>query len=100
MRGQPNGTLLFVAPTPMQLDSEKLAENGWTADLLATTSDKTWVMEVPKRSGAAPRPRGAEARAAAEARCARESRAPAEDRGVDADPRLRRGKGRGSPSNR
>ena len=48
MRGQPNGTLLFVAPTPMQLDSEKLAENGWTADLLATTSDKTWVMEVPK----------------------------------------------------
>jgi hypothetical protein len=46
MRGQPNGTLIFVAPTPMQLDAERLAEGGWSADQLATTSDKTWIAEA------------------------------------------------------
>lgn len=47
MRGQPNGTLLFVTPTCFTLDAERLAERRWTADLLVTTSDKSWVTNVP-----------------------------------------------------
>ncbi|MFN0206852.1 MAG: Gldg family protein [Planctomycetota bacterium] len=47
MRGQPNGTLLFVTPTCMSIDAERLSERRWTADLLVTTSDKTWVNPIP-----------------------------------------------------
>lgn len=47
MRGQPNGTLLFPAPTPMRIDAERVAELGFEADVLATSSDKTWIAELP-----------------------------------------------------
>jgi hypothetical protein len=47
MRGQPNGTLFFVTPTCMSLDAERLGEKRWSADLLATSSDKSWVHAIP-----------------------------------------------------
>ncbi|MFT7464783.1 MAG: hypothetical protein ACI9EF_003143, partial [Pseudohongiellaceae bacterium] len=37
-----NGNLLFEAPTPLAEDAEALAARGWTAEILATTSDRTW----------------------------------------------------------
>ncbi len=43
MRGMPNGTLLFETPTPFALDGEVLADKGWTPEVLATSSDGTWV---------------------------------------------------------
>jgi hypothetical protein len=42
-RGQPNGTLLFQAPTPLGLDGARLEALGLKPELLAATSDKTWV---------------------------------------------------------
>lgn len=53
-RNQPNGNLLFEAPTPLALDAESLQDRGWRAEVLATTSDKTWIQPVP----AAPIPFG------------------------------------------
>jgi hypothetical protein len=41
-----NGNLLFEAPTPLALDSKALAAWGWTAEILATTSDRTWSRPV------------------------------------------------------
>lgn len=49
MRGQPNGNLLFDTPTCMQTDAARLAERRWNADLLVTSSDKSWIM--PLRDG-------------------------------------------------
>ncbi|TAJ13707.1 MAG: hypothetical protein EPO68_13050 [Planctomycetota bacterium] len=45
--GQPNGTLLFDAPTPIALDGARIDALGWRAELLATTSDKTWTQPLP-----------------------------------------------------
>lgn len=47
MRGQPNGNLLFVTPTCITLDAERLRERRWQADLLVTSSDKSWVTPIP-----------------------------------------------------
>ncbi|MCI0589611.1 MAG: GldG family protein [Planctomycetes bacterium] len=47
-RNQPNGNLLFEVPTPFALDPEALEERGWRAEVLATSSDKSWVQPVPR----------------------------------------------------
>ncbi len=47
MNGMPNGTLLFEAPTPFALDADVLADQGWTPEALAHTSDGTWIEAVP-----------------------------------------------------
>ena len=48
-----NGNLLFEAPTPLAEDSEALAARGWSAEILATTSDRTWSRAVlPSYAGA------------------------------------------------
>lgn len=52
--GQPNGTLLFQAPTPIALDGARLEALGWRAELLATTSDKTWRQALAPAAGDAP----------------------------------------------
>jgi hypothetical protein len=52
-RNQPNGTLLFHAPTPLRLDADVLAELGYEARVHATTSDDTWLQPPPLD---APRP--------------------------------------------
>ncbi|MCB9896991.1 MAG: Gldg family protein [Planctomycetes bacterium] len=46
MAFEPNGTFVFVAPTPLQPDGERLSELGWTAETLASTSDGTWMLPV------------------------------------------------------
>ena len=46
--GQANGTLLFAAPTTFALDTARLRDRGWNAQVLATTSDlKTWTQAPP-----------------------------------------------------
>jgi hypothetical protein len=50
LRTQPNGNLLFLAPTPIALDGETLAERGWTAQVLAASSENTTVLPIPDRS--------------------------------------------------
>ncbi|MEM7306496.1 MAG: Gldg family protein [Planctomycetota bacterium] len=52
-RNQPNGTLLFHAPTPLRLQPDVLQELGYQARVHATTSDDTWLQEPPTD---APRP--------------------------------------------
>ncbi|MBI3819915.1 MAG: Gldg family protein [Planctomycetes bacterium] len=47
MRGRPNGTLYFMTPTVLTLDAQRLAEHRWSADLLVTSSDTSWVAPVP-----------------------------------------------------
>jgi len=47
--GQPNGTLLFRAPSPLVPEPARLAELGWSAELLATTSDQAWLVPEPPR---------------------------------------------------
>ena len=47
--GQPNGTLLFRAPSPLAPEPARLAELGWSAELLATTSDQAWLVPEPPR---------------------------------------------------
>jgi hypothetical protein len=47
-RNQPNGNLLFEVPTPFALDPEALEERGWQAEVLATSSDKSWVEPLPR----------------------------------------------------
>jgi hypothetical protein len=47
LRGQPNGNLLFLAPTPIALDGERLAERGWTPQVLITTSEQTAMEPLP-----------------------------------------------------
>lgn len=44
---QPNGTLLFRAPSAFVPRPARLAEIGWTAEVLATTSDGTWLVPDP-----------------------------------------------------
>jgi len=46
-RGQPNGHLLFSVPTPFRLDAGRLAARGFTAELLASSSDATWIVPQP-----------------------------------------------------
>ena len=47
LRNEPSGNFLFLAPTPMALDGELLAEKGWTPQVLATTSEETWIAPLP-----------------------------------------------------
>ena len=47
LTGQPNGTLLFEAPTTCAADPDALSLRGWSAEVLAHTSDETWVTELP-----------------------------------------------------
>lgn len=44
---QPNGTLLFRAASPLLPEPARLAELGWTAEVLATSSDETWLASAP-----------------------------------------------------
>ena len=44
---QPNGTLLFAAPSPLTPDDAVLRAAGWRAEVLATTSDTTWMLAAP-----------------------------------------------------
>jgi hypothetical protein len=46
LAAEPNGHLLFAVPTPLDLDSDRLAESGFSAEVLATTSDDTWIRPV------------------------------------------------------
>src|SRR5439155_2561599 len=39
LKDLPNGDLFFAAPTPFELDAEMLAERGYKAVVLATTSE-------------------------------------------------------------
>ena len=48
LRGQPNGALLFLAPTALALDGAALQARGWTADVLVTTSDRASLAPVPQ----------------------------------------------------
>ena len=52
LRSQPNGTLLFRAPTGFALDGGRLQQRGATAAVLATTSERAWVQ--PWQPGALP----------------------------------------------
>jgi len=45
--GQPNGTLLFDVPAAFAFDTPRLAELGLRAEVLATTSDRTWTQPLP-----------------------------------------------------
>lgn len=47
MAFEPNGTFLFLAPTPLAVDGARLAELGWSATVLASTSEQTWIQDVP-----------------------------------------------------
>ncbi len=49
-KGQPNGTLLFAAPTPLALDDARLRSRGWNAAVLATTSDTTSIVDEPAQA--------------------------------------------------
>ena len=53
---QPNGTLYFQTPTPIAPEAERLRALGWNAAVLATSSDETWVQDLPP-SGTARLPR-------------------------------------------
>jgi hypothetical protein len=44
---QPNGTLLFRAASPLLPEPARLAELGLTAEVLATSSDRTWLLSEP-----------------------------------------------------
>ncbi len=44
---QPNGTLLFRAPSAFLPRPVRLAEIGWTAEVLAASSDGTWILPEP-----------------------------------------------------
>jgi len=44
---QPNGNLLFAFPTPLVPQPDRLARRRLTAQLLATTSEGTWVQDLP-----------------------------------------------------
>lgn len=46
----PRGTILFVAPTPLQLDAERLEALGMRAEVLATTSDETRLLPITSRA--------------------------------------------------
>lgn len=43
----PRGTILFPAPNPLQLDSERLADLGLVAEVLATSSDESALLPLP-----------------------------------------------------
>jgi hypothetical protein len=46
LAAEPNGHLLFAVPTPFDLDPGRLAESGFSAEVLATTSDDTWIQPL------------------------------------------------------
>ena len=48
LKNQPNGHLLFTAPTTFAIDDARLAQRAWSAQILATTSDKTWTQPLPR----------------------------------------------------
>ena len=43
---EPNGNLIFELPTPLALDRDQLEAGGWTAEVLATSSDMTWTQRL------------------------------------------------------
>lgn len=45
MAKEPRGSLLFIAPTAVSMQAERMAELGYRAEILATTSDETSVVE-------------------------------------------------------
>ncbi|MFT5287569.1 MAG: hypothetical protein ACI8TQ_003757, partial [Planctomycetota bacterium] len=47
LKGQPNGTLMFEAPTTFDELPEVLSDRGWTPEVLAHTSDETWHQPLP-----------------------------------------------------
>ncbi|HUL78937.1 MAG TPA: Gldg family protein, partial [Vicinamibacteria bacterium] len=47
LRGEPNGALLFLAPTAIGLNGPGLEDRGWAADVIVTTSDRTSVIPLP-----------------------------------------------------
>ena len=47
-RAQPNGVLSFGVPAPFELDGARLSERGFSAEVLATTSQDTWIQERPE----------------------------------------------------
>ena len=48
LRGEPNGALLFLAPTAIGLNGPGLEDRGLTADVIVTTSDRTSVVPLPE----------------------------------------------------
>jgi len=49
--GQPNGTLLFAAPSAFGFDTNRLRELRYTAQALVSTSDRTWLQDPPLPPG-------------------------------------------------
>lgn len=47
LANEPRGSLLFNVPTPFALDAERLAEGGWAAEVLATSSDESALVDEP-----------------------------------------------------
>jgi hypothetical protein len=47
LKNEPSGNFLFLVPTPMALDGDMLLEKGWTPQVLATTSEETWIAPLP-----------------------------------------------------
>ena len=43
---EPNGNLIFELPTPLALDADAMNELGWSAEVLATSSDLSWTQET------------------------------------------------------
>lgn len=47
MSREPRGTLMFVCASPFSFESERLSEEGWKAEVLATSSDESSVLPLP-----------------------------------------------------
>ena len=47
LASEPRGTLLFVAPTPIGFDNQRLGQMGWKAEVLATSSDQSTLLPFP-----------------------------------------------------
>jgi len=54
LSGQPNGSLLFAFPTPLLPQHDRLARRGLTPELLVTTSEATWMPDLPGSEQALP----------------------------------------------
>jgi hypothetical protein len=44
LSGQPQGTLLFPTPSPLRLNGADLADRGFRAQVLATSSEQSWTL--------------------------------------------------------
>ncbi len=47
MAREPRGTLMFVCASPFSFESERLTEDGWRAEVLATSSDESSLLPLP-----------------------------------------------------